>query len=761
MHFLKISTGSLLLIWLFTAGSCAQTPYRPAYVREEIALNGTLDEAAWQQAAEVDDFLQFWPVQGGSPSVRTAFRILYDDNFLYVGIWAFNKHRSDIVATEMERDADLYSDDRVGIVLDTYHDQLNGVGFMTNPLGLRFDVDISQDGQVLQKSWDTFWDVETSLRDSTWTAEFRIPFSSLRFQPSDTLTMGFKVIRSITKYNEFAIYPKGDATVSDFLFRLTMATPIVFSRLPARRPLYFSPYVTTQWSVENRLNPESGAYVKETSFLKRTHMAQNELLDKTLSNIGFNLKYGITKNMTLDLTANPDFSQVEVDDRVINFTRFNVNLPEKREFFLEANDYLNFDIGENRLFNSRNIGIYDGQLVPILSGLRLTGKANGYQVGFLNMQTKSVSESGLAPENYTVFRLRKSIINEASTVGGIVTNKISFGDSLVSNQVAGLDLLYRIDPKWFLDLKGSYATNNLKGNDFFSSGFYNVRLVKKSAKGLFHDVSIGSIGKSYDPQLGFVLFNDIRYLEGENGYAFVFKDPETLANIQLINTTYYRHRISANTKETFMIEPMAVDINFLNGMYFYLTYQYLDDTLSQAWDIREDIRIPVNRYKMHNYFFEYGSNENSTYYILSNVQYGQFYGGKRFTFSAELTNNFSKYIKAGIEYDFNRIAFPDSFYLTERKSRFRSHLLGFKLTLTLSTKTSLKTFLQYDNLSNNLFYNVRFRYNPRQGNDLYLIFNQGINTFRRRLEPHLPLIDRHVAGFKYVHTFDLNYSKKQ
>src|SRR5258705_2033118 len=354
----------LILFCLVSFFTNAQEKYSPLRITKDIIFDGQLKEPVWLQTPVVSDFIQADPVAGNAPSERTECRFVYNDEYLYMGVKVFDSEPSKIVAKSMERDFVPGYDDGVALILDTYHDKSNGLVFAGNPAAARNDEEISEDGNFEKLSFNTFWDLETH-RDSTgYEMEFLIPFSSLRFQSGDTVSMGFRLVRSVIRRNEWNIYPATNPTAFNIWNKVSLADEIVFTNLKSKKPFYLAPYMIANYSAWNTLNETGTAYEKHTEWMTWKNYSKNKTLDKIISNIGADMKYGITKNFTLDLTLNTDFAQVEADDYIVNLTRYDINLPEKRIFFLESQHFLESPINDYAsIFNSRSIGIQDEQLV--------------------------------------------------------------------------------------------------------------------------------------------------------------------------------------------------------------------------------------------------------------------------------------------------------------------------------------------------------------------------------------------------------------
>ena len=335
-----------------------------------ILLDGMSDEAAWQEIEPLE-MSMYEPISGGTMTERTEIRVGYDDNFLYVAGRMYDSDPSSIRANTLYRDR--YSgDDTFAIVLDTYNDNENALWFYTTPNGVRLDYSVSSDangsgggssfgGGAVNSSWNTFWDVETMRNEEGWFAEIRIPYSSLGFQvKNDRVEMGMIAYRYIARKGERHIFPAIPPNWGMGFAKPSQARNIQMEGVQSQKPLYITPYLSAGRSSYNRLNDAETAYESGTEFDKQ---------------VGLDLKYAVTNNLTLDATFNTDFAQVEADDQQVNLTRFSLFFPEKRQFFQERSSLFEFSTGRrDRLFHSRNIGINDEGTVRILGGGRMVGR---------------------------------------------------------------------------------------------------------------------------------------------------------------------------------------------------------------------------------------------------------------------------------------------------------------------------------------------------------------------------------------------------
>ena len=446
-----------------------------------IHIDGLLNEKDWQIAPADSDFVQYEP-NGGQPATeKTTVQVLYDDNALYVGVRAYDSEPDKVRGLLTRRDQESPCD-FLSIGIDSYGDKRTAFEFGVNPAGIQIDALWSDDNNR-DKNWDAVWEVATSIDTLGWTAEFRIPFSQLRFPSQRTQTWGFEVQRIINRKNEVVFWApilKNQNRVVSLFGRL-----VGLENIPAPKRLHLLPYAV---GTGNFYPIE-----KDNPFLQRPFYTWS---------VGGNLKYGLTSNLTVDLTINPDFGQVEADPSEFNLTAYESYFEEKRPFFMEGSNIFNYKIGlgdegdmaGETLFYSRRIGamphyypdVSDSGYVDIpkhtriLGAVKLTGKTSGWSIGILealtNQEKLEVVDGGqryheiVEPfTNYFVARLQRDFRNGRSTIGGMVTSvsrqitNENFNNLNKQAFAGGVDLSHRWrNDTYQLNLKilGSYISGN-------------------------------------------------------------------------------------------------------------------------------------------------------------------------------------------------------------------------------------------------------------------------------------------------------------
>src|SRR5258708_4767658 len=399
---------------------------------DAIKIDGILDEPAWSQVEPATDFREQQPNEGAPASERTEVRVLFDDKNIYFGIRAFDSDAKHINARELVRDADFSNDDTVAILLDTYHDRRNGFRFIVNPLGTQQDALITDEGRDINVTWNGAWVSAGRIDDKGYTVEIEIPLTTLRFKEGIE-SWGFNVSRVIRRKNEDNLWTAWQRSFG--LERVSQAGELSgVEEIRSRRLREIKPYASGEWRAGVPLVGSSG-------------------LDAGVrTNVGIEVaKLGITPSLTAEFTVNPDFGQAEVDDQIVNLTRFSVFFPEKRDFFRKNSGIFLFGRqGENQAFFTRRIGLTDRrQPVPIDYGVTVTVKLCPYNIGFLQVQTRKLGEAstglGIPRQQFSVLRVKRDILKR-SYLGAILVNRqgaTSIGGESY-NRVGGADAEFNL-----------------------------------------------------------------------------------------------------------------------------------------------------------------------------------------------------------------------------------------------------------------------------------------------------------------------------
>jgi hypothetical protein len=530
---------------------------------------------------------------------------------------------------------------------------------------------------------------------------------------------------------------------------------IIFRDLKAKRPLYLIPYARATYQEQTDFNAENAQVVKKSEFAKRSHFASNAHFDKVISNMGLDLKYGVSKNFTLDATINTDFAQAEADNRVINLTRFSVNLPERRGFFLESADYMGFATPQTQIFNSRTIGRDQGYIVPILGGVRLTGKSNGYQIGAFDIQTQGLSQTSVVPQNFGLFRVRKELFKNGSFVGAIVTNRMSTTDKSISNQTVGIDFVRRYGNKWMTGFNVVTSNDIGKPGFFHKSGNLSAFLNKTANLGFTNNTLIEYAGENFKPSMGFA--PDSGYVFGStyNEYRWQLKDTKRANQLRLSSQIDGKWRESNNTLES-LIATLEGGLFFKNGILLSFSPFYRREYVPYDWQFGKGIVVPRNYYSLSGYTFTFNGNQTKILTYNVSLTASDYYGGLAWTYTGNLSYSLNKHLSIRANTELNFLKFPDE-YSDKLDARYNTTLVSTSLVYSQSAYFSIRLFAQYDNLSNTIGSNLRIRYNPKEGTDLYLVYSPRINSrFPQAFNGETrAVVDRQVVILKFSKALSL------
>lgn len=659
-------------------------------VQQEIKVDGKLSEDAWQEAASIGAFTQREPNSGVPPTEATEVRVLYDADFLYIGIRCFDSRPGSILATQMQRDAELERDDRVEILIDSFSDGRNAYYFATNPTGALVDGRITESQQP-RLEWDAVWDLRTQTDNQGWTAEFQIPFQSIGFN-RHAKTWGFNVSRTLARLREES---RWTATSYDAKFsQVALAGSLgEFEGLSQGVGIDVKPYGLTGL----------------TRDITRTDAVTGELTG------GVDVFWRVTSNLISSTTINTDFAETEVDTRQINLTRFPLFFPEKRDFFLE--DAGIFEFAKNARdrefipFFSRRIGLVKGEEVPILVGSKLTGKVGRFDVGLLGVRTR---DSEVAPaETFAVGRVKANFWDQ-SYVGAIFTSGEPAGTT--SNSLAGADL--KLFTSNFLG-RGKNAGLMVYGTKTQTPGLTN----RDTAHGFqvsypndLLDVTYRwrTIGENYNPALGFVARRGVRLQELRTN----FRPRPNFWHIRQMNnqlnyTEYYNTIEHAVESRRIFTAPL--NWRFHNGEHLEYNWVPTFERLFEPFEIRPGIRIPSGDYWFHRHRFEFNSAQNKRWMFDMTYWGGTFYTGTSHELRTALIWRKDRHLTAQFELQ--------QFFVNLNEGDFTTRLAIFRLNYSFSPRLTLSNFVQYDNESGNIGLQSRLRWIWKPGNEMFAVFN--------------------------------------
>jgi hypothetical protein len=717
-----------------------------------VTLDGLSDESAWA-GVEPLTLTMYEPTFRGSSDRTIQLLVAYDDEALYVAARFFHPDPESIRAFSLTRDR-WSGDDGFGILLDTFNDNENAVRFVGLPLGARMDMTVTGGGAggeggggaggPRNSSWNAFWDLETAFTDQGWFGEMRVPFSSLRFESDDagSVVMGMMAYVYEPGVGSRWTYP---AIPQDFPYtQISAWQDVRLQEIEPKSPIYIMPYGLTGGSRSAELNPAGDAW----------QYATDEQYE-----IGGDVKLNPTPNLTLDLTVNTDFAAVEADQQQINLTRFSLFFDEKRPFFQERAGIFGFDTGAERgtLFYSRRIGLSDtGQPIPIYGGARLVGRVGTWDLGFINMQTAAYEAT--ASENFGVLRLKRRVLNENSFIGAMTTSRFD-ADSRY-NVTYGADGLFRIIGDEYVTLKWLQTFQG--GDDALDAtpgGLDAARIVfdwtRRRLGGLSYQNAFTYSGVGYMPGVGFEARSNFMRGQSDWNYQWFPSESSTFRRVWM----GVKSNVWARNEDQLLGIEQAVESGaaepFLQletkpGTTFKVSANSQYEDVLDDFELSPEANIPAG-----SYWFTEGAAEFRAprgWIVRPNVTFtgGEFFDGQRVGVSTDLSWSVDEHLELRGGWEWNRIDFDD------RGQNFDSNLLRLTARGAFNTKFSVDAFVQYNSLDDALSTNTRFRYNFREGQDLWFVWNEGLNLEREILGvPTLPLEDARTLTIKYTHTFIL------
>ena len=716
-------------------------------IEGEFKFDGVVDDACWQNIAPLP-MVMHTPVFGNQPTEKSEVMIGYDNTYIYIGARLYDSEASNMLVTSKKRDEISGSNEAFTIIFDSFNDKENALAFSTTPSGLRSDFTVLNDAIATNprnpptnESWNTFWDVKTTRDANGWYLEMRIPSSSMRFKENNgSVVMGVICSRRIAHKNEIDVFPAIPAEWGEYSnYRPSKAQEVLFEGLESKKPFYIAPFAVAGYQQDFVLNASETAYEKNES--------------PKLS-AGLDAKYGLTNNLTLDVTLNTDFAQVEADDEQINLTRFSLFFPEKRTFFQERSSIFNFGFeGRSNLFYSRQIGLNKGEQVPILGGARITGMAGKWDIGFLDLQTKSfdpsdTSQASLPSENFGVMRLRRQVINKNSYVGGIFTSRLGMDGTY--NISYGIDGIFKLLKNDYFNFKLAQVMTENAANNALSLDptrlFFNWK--RYNDKGLGYDFTYTRSGKDFKPEMGFQQRKDYSFYAGSLQYGWIPGEGALLMNHKFeLNAEVYSDNFSGDVQSS--ETELAYKFNFKSGYNGMVAVKNGFENVDEDFSLSDEANVPPGKYSFTYFQTFLHSPQSNTFIMNLNGVAGGFYDGKRFTIGLEPEWSIGSSVQLSLAYEYNHVNFPD------REQLFTANIARFKAIVMFNTKLSVSSFVQYNSADNAVATNLKLRYNPKEGNDLYIVFNEGRNTELDLENPRLPAVNNRSILFKYTYTFTL------
>ena len=681
-----------------------------AEATEKITLDGVLDDPDWQLADKADNFHERLPFDTLLSRARTEVMLTYDKQFLYVGAICYDELEGNYAIASLRRDYQTFGTlDFFSIILDPFSDQTNGVEFTINPYNVQREALIANGGtgrRSTNSSWDNKWYSKVVRHDDKWVVEIAIPFKTLRFREGSTVwRINFN--RNDSKQNERTNWiwiPRVFRSYS-----LAHTGELVWDK-PLKKPgtnISLIPYITAGL----------------TDNLEDSEKANSNF------DIGGDLKIGVSASMNLDLTINPDFSQVEVDRQVTNLDRFEISFPERRQFFLENDDlFAGFGSSSLRPFFTRRIGIAKNKETneteenQIIYGARLSGKLNkNWRLGLLNMQTAADASKNIDASNYTVGVVQRQLFKR-SNISAIIINKHSFLTKSTEDTTNNLDLFNRTAG---LDYNHASADGKWSGKIFYHRSIDRENPGKQFAHGanmLYnsdrwelqwnHEI----VGENYNSEVGFVR---------RTGYKRI--SPQAEIKWYPKWEALQRHGIavqhdmlwSNNRGLTDRTSSISYVLRFVTGDYVRIGYESSYIKLTRDFDPTRTAGIKLlegQSYTTNRLTFLYFSDSRRKLTTFLRGTYGQYYNGMRAGISGNLNYRIQPFGAISADISINKVNLPEPY------NDATLLLIGPKVDITFTNKLFFSTLVQYNNQINNVNINARFQWRFAPASDIFIVY---------------------------------------
>jgi hypothetical protein len=721
---LRLSTTIILSALL--ASNAAAEDLEPVTVRayrltQPLVIDGRLDDSVYHTIQPAPPFRQQEPQVGELATEQTEMWVLFDDRNIYVSARMHDSAPDRMVADEMRRDGSLYQNEHFVVVFDTFLDRRTGFFFQTNPLGGVRDALIVDESNA-NYDWNTVWDVKVHRDETGWTSEMVIPFKSLRYPTGKEQVWGINARRWERRINEhslLSITPPGTPPNNSVQRLANAATLVGIEVPPPARNIELKPYGVSNLAT-NRVStpPVSNRFDRD---------------------IGLDAKYGITSNVTLDVTLNTDFAQVEIDEQQVNLTRFSLFFPEKRDFFLEGQGIFDFaNTGNNGfrqpdvpiMFFSRRIGLEDGQPVPIRGGARLTGRVSRTSIGLLNIETaeRSSTQLGNTPAtNFLVARVKQDILRRSS-IGIIATRRSPRAGASGSNELFG------VDTNW------NFFENVQGGTYYARSSTPRAAGDQTSYRGYFryvHDrygleAERMKVGDAFNPEVGYVPRPDITRTDVIARFS---PRPRSIRHVRRFewNAELDRYVNGQDQLET-RVASGTFRTEFHSSDQLTFTYRNDYEFVTEPFRISGGPLLPIGVYEFNEGVVQLNAGAQRALSGRLTLTAGEFYSGRRQQFE------YNGRVKVSSQLAFEPRLLAS--HISQGEGTFTTKLIGARTTYTVTPRMFISGLVQYNSSLNTLESNIRWRWEYQPGSDLYVVYTDGRDTFGPRTAA---LMNRGVA----------------
>ncbi len=685
-------------------------------ISEKIKLDGFLTEQCWNEAEKIGNFWQNFPYDTSFAQTKTEVMVCYSAEALYIAAICYDSLPGKNIVQTLKRDFSYPASDAFVVSIDPFSDLQNGFSFGVNPYGVQREGLIAfGGGQGVTTNWDNKWFSSVSKTDKGWIIEMEIPFKTLRFK-ENLKQWRINFARNDLKRNENSTWIKVPRQYN--ISTLAFTGYLNFDEAPKKTGGNVSiiPYAIGRYNKDFVTN--SKAVIEP--------------------NAGADGKIVLGNSMNLDVTINPDFSQVEVDRQITNLTRFSLFFPEQRQFFIENSDlFERFGFRQIRPFFSRRIGLSNGNIIPIIGGFRLSGKPNkNWRVGLMNIQTaeKNINYTRYFSQNYLVAAAQRNVFKR-SNIAAIFVNRQQFDTTgfmnLNFNRVAGLDFnLASSDNRW----AGKAFFHHSFSNSFNNNAYAHASWLNYTDRNLTVEWNHEYVDKNYNAETGFTprifqadnlnRINKISYWRFEP-FAKYYVYPKKSTINKMGPSLYFDHYRNQKLEGTDWLANGGYDIYFSNSAYINLDYNNFYTKLLFPTDVTFTRRLEVlqpDNYYYQNYSAKFGSNLRKLFSYAVAANYGSYYTGFKFSSLIEFNYRLQPYAIFSIAYTRDQIKMP---YLEKEVTL---DLISPRIDFTFSKSLFLTTFLQYNSQAKNVNLNARLQWRFKPMSDLFLVYSDNYNN---------------------------------
>ena len=730
---------AVALLLMGAAPAAAQQPAAPSGSRDavwplprlqgEIRVDGRSDDPAWQAVAPLPMSV-YLPNYGAAPTERTDARIGYDADAIYVMVDAWEAHAGGVRASSMIRDDDSPGD-FLNLLLDTFGDRQNAVTFSTTPGGQRNDWSISNDARddgALSPAWNGVWELAVRREANGWHAEFRIPFTTLRFTARNgRAELGLSINRLTAHSNERVTYPPIEPSAPLALWQPSRWQRVSIEDIGTARSLRLMPYV---------IAGSEGARAPDP-VLSPWHRDQRV-------EAGGDLKTALSPNLTLDLTVNTDFAEAEVDDQRVNLTRFPLFYPERRAFFVERAGTFEVRTGEvDLLFNSRRVGLTpDGDPVRLLGGARLVGRVGGWDLGVFDVHTGRTPSGDR--ENLGVLRARRALLNQRSWAGLMLTSRVTPDSGQVALGADG-ELHLGGDDYVGFALAALVGDAGIGPSDgVLPRGAFRLLAERRRNRGMWYRAGVATTGARYTPALGYVERSDDILPLAEVGYGWVVSPAGH--QLRAGATSSFAWRNAAGTFEG-SVASATLEYEQPGGTLWTLAVTRQEDELLFPFTPVPDATVPAGRHTAAFAELKLKASTGPRAVVGGSVRAGEYYDGRLYSLLLSPEWRASAHLRLSADLQLDRLEFPS------RGERVWSRLARLRVLASASPRLSLSAVLQANGVADLGTVNLRLRYSMSEGHDLWLVYNHDQNLDRGRSDYRIPGTARSGLLVKYTRSF--------